>query len=357
MRYSGKLLFPSLLGALLLVMLTGYLPVSSAQDKLPPPPPPPPLSKEKPKASQSQEDDTGKIVIKTDLVLVDVTVLDKTNKFVKGIDQSKFQIFEDQISQQIAFFSQEQVPISYGIVVDTSGSMRRRLTTVLKAAKTLISLSKPGDEVFIVDMKDSQNIELLEDFTENLDDANDALDNMVAGGGTALLDGIWVAGEYAKQGKNRRKALVVISDGDERDSTYSVDQTLDKLRELDVQLYLIGFPDDLTEDAGLFKRSPKKKAVDLINKLSSESGGQAYFPKDLADLVPIAQKIGADLRSQYTIGYYPSNQKQDGGFRRVQVKLMENRDQYAVRTRSGYYAPREGQGRPDGQPQRRSGRR
>ena len=357
MRYSGKLVFPSLLGALFLVILTGYLPVSSAQDKLPPPPPPPPLAKEKPKAADQQDDDKGVIRINRDLVLVDVTVLDKNNKFVKGIDQNKFQVFEDQISQQIEFFSQEQVPISYGIVVDTSGSMRRRLATVLKAAKTLISLSKPGDEVFIVDMKDSQNIELLEDFTENLDDANDALDNMVSGGGTALLDGIWVAGEYAKHGKNRRKALVVISDGDERDSTYSVDQTLDKLRELDVQLYLIGFPDDLTEDAGLFKRSPKKKAMELINKLANESGGQAYFPKDLADLLPIANKIGADLRSQYTIGYYPSNQKQDGSFRRVQVKLTENRDQLAVRTRSGYYSPKEGGRSNEGQSQRRAGRR
>src|SRR5689334_2512080 len=189
MRYSAKLVFPSLLGALFLVILTGYLPVISAQDKLPPPPPPPPpLAKEKPKAADQQDDDKGTIRIKQNLVVVDVTVLDKNNKFVKGIDQNKFQIFEDQIAQQIEFFSQEQVPISYGIVVDTSGSMRRRLATVLKAAKTLISLSKPGDEVFIVDMKDSQNIELLEDFTENLDDANDALDNMVSGGGTALLD-------------------------------------------------------------------------------------------------------------------------------------------------------------------------
>jgi Ca-activated chloride channel homolog len=348
MRYP-KYLFTVLFVLILSFMLVaGDLPVR-AQQQLPPPPPPP---EEKPKnqrqRNNNDEEDSGKpISIDTNLVVVDVSVVDKNNKFIKGIDQNKFQIFEDQIAQQIQFFSQEQVPISYGIVVDTSGSMRRRLPTVIKAAKTLISLSRPGDEVFIVDMKDSQNIELIEDYTTSLDDANDALDNMVSGGGTSLLDGIVVSGEYARKGKNRRKALVIISDGDERDSTYTIDQTLDKIREYDVQLYLIGFPDELAEDSGLFKRSPRKKAVELINKLAGESGGQSYFPRELGDLEPIAQKIGADLRSQYTIGYYPSNERKDGTFRRIQVKLTENKESFAVRTRTGYYAPKEGGGNAD----------
>lgn len=342
-----SLFFRALITVLMFLLLAGNLPVSLAQEKLPPPPPPPP--EPKPKERQKRQpvleddgDDAGKIIIDTNLVMVDVSVIDKSNKFIKGLPQNRFQIFEDQIAQKIEFFSQEQVPISYGLVIDTSGSMRRRLATVIKAAKALIALSRPGDEVFIVDMKDTGNIELIEDFTTSLEDANDALDNMVSGGGTALLDGIVVSGEYAKKGKNRRKALVVISDGDERDSSYSVDQTLDKIREYDVQLYMIGFTDDLGEESGIFKRSPKKKATELINKLANESGGQAYFPRELSELEPIAQKIGNDLRSQYSIGYYPSNEKKDGTFRRVQVKLMDNKEQFAVRTRSGYYAPREG---------------
>ncbi|MEW6730877.1 MAG: VWA domain-containing protein [Acidobacteriota bacterium] len=337
MRYYRNLFFSAFIVIVLLTLLTGSLPVSNAQEKLPPPPPPPP-PKQQPKDDR-QGDDT--IRIDANLVLLDVTVLDKSNKFIKGIEQNKFQVFEDQVNQSISFFSQEQVPISYGIIVDTSGSMRRRLATVIKAAKTLINLSRPGDEVFIIDMKDSSNIELLEEYTTSLEDAMDALDNMVSGGGTALLDGIVLGGDYARKGKHRRKALVVISDGDERDSSYSVEDTLDKLREFDVQLYLIGFPEDLSEDSGIFKRSAKKKAVDLINKLAAESGGQAYFPRELADLEPIAQKIGTDLRSQYTIGYYPSNDKQDGSFRRLSVKLVDNKE-YAVRTRSGYYARKDG---------------
>jgi Ca-activated chloride channel family protein len=348
MSYTKRILTISLFVLLALSIIN--LPTSFAQDPQEPlPPPPPPPTKQKEKSSRSNrgsniDQDEGGVLVKdqSNLVTLDVSVLDKNNKFIKGLAQGKFQVFEDQIQQKIEFFSQEQVPISYGIVVDTSGSMRKRLATVIKAAKTLISLSKPGDEVFIVDMKDTQNIELLEDFTTSLQDANDALDNMVAGGGTALLDGITVAGEYARKGSNRRKAILVISDGDERDSTYTVDQTLDKLREFDVQLYMIGFPEEVSEDGGLFKRSPRKKAIDLINKLTAESGGQAYFPKDLADLEPIARKIGEDLRSQYSIGYYPSNTKQDGAFRKLQVKLMENKDQLAVRTRAGYYAQKEG---------------
>lgn len=346
MSYTKRILAISLFVLLGLSIIN--LPVSFAQNPQEPlpPPPPPPQQKEKPsrssRANSTDQDDGILVKEGSNLVTLDVTVLDKNNKFIKGLVQNKFQVFEDQIQQNIAFFSQEQVPISYGIVVDTSGSMRKRLATVIKAAKTLISLSKPGDEVFIVDMKDTQNIELLEDFTTSIQDANDALDNMVAGGGTALLDGIAVAGDYARKGSNRRKAILVISDGDERDSTYTVEQTLDKLREFDVQLYMVGFPEEVSEDGGLFKRSPRKKAIDLINKLTAESGGQAYFPRDLADLEPIARKIGEDLRSQYSIGYYPSNVKQDGAFRKLQVKLNENKDQYAVRTRSGYYAQKEG---------------
>ncbi len=350
MSYSKHILTVSLVVLLALTILN--LPITLAQNPQDlPPPPPPPQEKEKPNRGSrepsrntnrdTEQDDQGIIKIGAELVTLDVSVIDKNNKFITGIPQSKFQVFEDQITQAIEFFSQEQVPISYGIVIDTSGSMRKRLPTVIKAAKTLIALSRPDDEVFIIDMKDTLNVELLEDFTTSMEDANDALDNMVAGGGTALLDGVVVAGEYARGGKHRRKALLVISDGDERDSVYTVDQTVDKLREYDVQLYMIGFPDEAAEDGGLFKRSPKKKAIDLINKLTTESGGQAYFPKDLSDLEPIAKKIGADLRSQYSIGYYPSNGKQDGTFRKLKVVLNDNKE-YAVRTRSGYFAPKEG---------------
>jgi Ca-activated chloride channel homolog len=328
----------------LLVLLIVNFPVIFAQDKLPlPPPPPPEPTKERVrKVDPPDEDDTGTIRIKSELVLIDVAVLDRNNKFVQGMDRNRFQIFEDQIAQKIEFFSQEQVPVSYGIVVDTSGSMRRRLSDVIKAGQSLIDLSRAGDEIFIVDAKDSSNIELLEDFTTNLADAKDALDNMIASGGSAILDSIVVSAEYARKGNNRRKALVVVSDGDDRDSTYTIEQTLDKLSEYDVQLYFIGFPDDLGEDGGMFKRSPKKKAVDLINKLTSESGGQAYYPKDLSELAPIAERIAADLRSQYIIGYYPSNQKQDSNFRKIQVKLTDNKEQHAIRTRSGYFPNKDG---------------
>lgn len=356
MRHLKRITIALLINLLLVILLlSGDLLVTSAQQQELPPPPPPPQEKPKDKAKRADQNDDD--IIKTDvnLVTLDVSVLDKNNKFIQNLGQNRFQIFEDQIAQKIEFFSQEQVPISYGIVVDTSGSMRKRLPTVIKAAKSLISLGKQGDEVFIVDMKDSQNIELMEDFTTSADEANEALDNMIAGGGTALLDGIVVSGEYARKGKNRRKALVIISDGDERDSTFSIEQTLDKLREFDVQVYLIGFTDELGEDSGIFKKSPKKKATDLITKLATESGGQAYFPRDLADLEPIAQKIGSDLRSQYSIGYTPSNEKRDGTFRKIQVKLMDNKDQYAVRTRAGYYATKDGLAVNSNTPPKRTG--
>ncbi|MEW6735063.1 MAG: VWA domain-containing protein, partial [Acidobacteriota bacterium] len=296
--------------------------------------------KEPAKDTNLPEGDGDPIKIEAELVLIDVTVLDKNNRFISGLDASKFQIYEDEITQQIEYFSQDQIPISYGIVVDTSGSMNKRLPTVIKAAKTLINLSQPGDEFFILDMKDSRNTELVQEFTTNIADANYALDSIGAGGGTALLDGIVFSGKYAQEGKNRRKALIVISDGDERDSTISVEETLKKLRAYETQLYIIGFPDDLSKGYTNSQRSAKENAIDLINRLTTESGGQAYFPKELSELETIAKKINADLRSQYILGYYSSNPKQDGSFRRIQLKVTDNKESYSVRARSGYFIPK-----------------
>ncbi len=292
------------------------------------------------KDGQGDVDNAEKVLrINSDLVVVDVSVLDSKRNFVAGLDRSSFHIYEDQIEQHIEFFSKESVPVSLGILIDTSGSMRFKLNAVLAAAKEFIKLCRPGDEVFIVDMKDSQRIRFVQPYTANFAEASKAIDKMFANGGTALLDGISKAAQYAQEkASNRRRALIVMTDGDERDSVMKSGQLYDQLREDNVQIYLMGFPEGFVSGDGIFIDASPSRARKLLQKIAEESGGQAYFPTTLDEIAPIASKIGEELRAQYTIGYYPSNEHHDANFRRLRVKLTDNKHKFAVRTRTGYFA-------------------
>jgi Ca-activated chloride channel family protein len=291
----------------------------------------------KTKTQQPQEE---VIRVGTDLVILDVTVVDQDNKPVMDLRQDQFQVFEDKVPQRIEFFSKEQVPVSLVLTIDTSGSMRPKLDTVIKAAATLVKASRPEDEIAVIEFKDQP--ELLEEFTADINDVIDTLQGLVASGQTALLDAVYLSADYAsKEAKNRRKAVLVITDGLDKNSYYKFSEVVDRLRELDVQIYLIGFTKDLSEEGGLFKKSEKEKAEGLLHKLAAETGGKAFFPKELSEVATIAEQISTDLRTQYSIGYYPTNSKRDGSFRSIKVQLANvGSRRLAVRTRSGYVAPR-----------------
>ncbi len=273
--------------------------------------------------------------IDTSLVVLDVAVFDQDNRFVGDLRKENFRVYDEQVEQQIEYFSRDEAPVSLGFVVDTSGSMRPRRTKVVEAVKFLARAAKSGDEFFLVDFKNKA--ELAEEFTPRPADIEDAVDNIVWGGGTALLDAIQLSAEYAdKEGKNRRKAIVVFSDGDERDSYYDRKQMLKLLQEYQVQVYIVGFPDE-DDNGGLFGRSTRKRSVQLIKDITGETGGRAFFPKTLDELPEIVRAINADLRTQYSIGFVPSqDQKQGGGFRRITVRAEDGKRKLVVRTRSGY---------------------
>lgn len=299
-------------------------------------------SKEKDE-EQQQKDDTP-ITIGTNLVLLDVTVLDPSNKPVMDLKQDEFVVTEDKLPQKIEFFSREQVPVSLAFAIDTSGSMRPKLDTVVKASTNLVKEGRPGDEMAVIEFKDQP--ELLEEFTGDINDVIDTLNGLVASRQTAMLDALYLAADYAsKEGKNRRKAVLVVTDGLDNDSYYKFNEVVSHLREIDVQIYLIGFVSDLDRDSGLFKKSAKDKAETLLNKLAEETGGKAFFPKELSEVHAIAQQISTDLRTQYSIGYYPSNSKKDGSFRAVRVQVNSGSRKLVARTRNGYTAPREGEHR------------
>ena len=309
-------------------------------------------SQEKPKLGKPQQpkrqeddpqvikDDTP-IKLGTDLVVLDVTVLDPANKPVTDLTKDSFQVTEDKVPQKIEFFGREQVPVSVVFAIDTSGSMRTKLDTVIKASSNLVKESKVGDEMAVIEFK--LQPDLLEEFTNNAADVIDTLQGLIASGQTAMLDALYLASDYAsKEGKNRRKAVILVTDGLDKDSYYKFNEVVEHMRETDVQIYLIGFTNDLDRDSAIFKKSPKDKAETLLSKLAEETGGKAFFPKELSEVHTIAQAISSDLRTQYAIGYYPTNSKKDGTFRSVKVQVNSGARRLAARTRNGYTAPREG---------------
>ena len=294
-----------------------------------------------------QSRDEGTIKLGTDLVILDVTVTDSANKPVMDLDKNQFVVTEDNTPQKIEFFTKEQVPLSLVFTIDTSGSMRPKLDTVIKASVSLVKETRPDDEIGVIQFKEQP--ELLEEFTSDINDVIDTLQGLVASSQTAMLDALYLASDYAsKEAKNRKKAVIVVTDGLDKDSYYQVEDVVSHLRKKDVQIYLIGFTGDLSkEGSGLFSKSEKDKAEKLLNRLAAETGGRAFFPRELPEVHTIAQQITSDLRTQYSIGYYPTNSKKDGTYRTIKVDLVNTGNRKLVaRTRNGYTAPREGDRQP-----------
>ena len=289
--------------------------------------------------------------VNTELVTLNVRVIDRNNRPIDNVRQNEFKVFEDGILQPIETFTREEVPISYGLAVDTSQSLRFQLQSVIDAGKTIVNSNKPGDETFLAKFISSDRIETLQDFTSNNDLLIDQLDNLyVEGGQTAIVDAVYVIAEHVaayKKGNDsdrRRRALIVITDGEDRASQYSQEKLFARLREEDVQIYLIGFVNELDKDSGFIRKSERDKAMKLINKLATETGGRAFFPQSLAELPQIANDIVRDLRTQYVLTYNPTNKARDGSFRAIKVAVdnSSSRDKRIALTRNGRVAPKEG---------------
>jgi Ca-activated chloride channel homolog len=327
------------------IIILGFLFVAFAQQSAaqvnPQRPEKPKLQKPSPSEQEPSQKDDSPIRLGTALVVLDVSVVDPSNKPVMDLKQEDFVVTEDRVPQTIDHFSRDQVPVSLVFAIDTSGSMRPKLDQVVKASTNLVKESRNGDEMAVIEFKDQP--ELLEEFTGDLNDVVDTLNGLVASRQTAMLDALYLAADYAnKEGKNRRKAVLVVTDGLDNDSYYKFGDVVNHLKEIDVQVYLIGFINDLDKDSGLFKKSQREKAESLLNKLAEETGGKAFYPRELSEVHSIAQQISTDLRTQYSISYYPTNSKKDGSFRTVRVQVNSGARRLIARTRNGYTAPNEG---------------
>jgi Ca-activated chloride channel family protein len=323
-------------------------------------PPPPPVLKPKPSPTPDMSielnpEDT--LRFNTQLVTLNVRVIDRNNRPIDNVRQDEFRIMEDGVVQPIFSFTKEEVPISYGLAVDTSGSLRSQLPTVIDAAKTIINSNKTGDETFLVGFISSDKIETLKDFSSNKDDLIDAVDNLFTEGGqSAVVDAVYLAAEHVAEYKKgnmddrRRRALILVTDGEDRDSYYKPDQLFARLREEDVQIYVIGFVNELEKEGGLIKKSPRERAVSLLTRLATDTGGRAFFPESIAELPAIADSIVRDLRTQYVVSYSPTNTAKDGSYRSIRVSVADasGKDKRIALTRNGYIAPKEGAPAPKG---------
>src|SRR5882762_8124219 len=306
-------------------------PTPATVDKIAPQlgePPPPPRLKPKPTPTPEEIDpnDPNILKINTQLVTLNVRVIDRTNRPIDNVRKTDFHVYEDGVAQPVEFFTKEEVPITYGLAVDTSLSLRNQLQSVIDAAKTIINSNKRGDETFIERFISSDKINIEKEFTANKDELVEAIDNLyLEGGQTAVIDGVYLAAEHVAEYRKgndsdrRRRALIVITDGEDRHSFYTEPQLLQRLREEDVQIYVIGFVTELEKEGGFIRKSSQDKAINLIKKMATETGGRAFFPQSLSELPEIANAIVRDLRTQYVLAYNPTNKDRDGSYRAIRV--------------------------------------
>lgn len=290
-----------------------------------------PPSLAKPTPTPAIEEDDTPFTVDTEVVNLTVRVVDRNNKFVGVLNQSDFKVYEDNVLQPIEFFSKEEVPVNYALVVDNSYSLRTQLEKVIEASKILVNSNRPGDETAYIRFVNSESITIERDFTENKTDLIEKLEEMyVEGGATAVRDAVYLAAEKVEEyeknkNKNERKrrAVILVTDGEDRDSFYQEQQLFAMLREADVQIYTIGFVGELSKEGSFIRKSDQSRAVSLLTRLAEETGGKAYFPVSVTELPNIARDIAGELRTQYSIGYAPTNDKRDGTFRAIKVVIAD----------------------------------
>ena len=287
-----------------------------------------------PAAPPIAQDDTGTIFRSdTRLVVLHTTVMDKSGHLITDLPQEAFTVFENGAPQPIKSFKREDVPVSMGLIIDNSGSMRDKRAKVETAALTLVKDSNKEDEVFVVNFNDEAFLDNPhgKDFTNNIKELEEALTRIDSRGGTAMRDAIRMSIDHLKEkSKKDKKVLVVVTDGNDNSSVISLENLVKASQQSEVLIYSVGL---LSEE----ERREAKRAERALNDLALATGGESFFPKEAAEVERIAHTVARDIRSQYTIQYTPTNQAMDGSFRAIKVAVKAPGGPTA-RTRNGYYA-------------------
>src|SRR2546421_5473239 len=322
-------LFPSLrYFSLLICAAVVFSSAALAQIPIPNSVPPPP----------GQDANAGKqgskLVIDVDLVVLHTTVLDDRHRFAEGLKSENFRVFEDKVEQKLSVFKREDVPVSMGLVIDNSGSMRDKRPRVNEAAITLVQASNPHDEAFVVNFNDDFYLDLDKDFTNSIPELKEALERIDSRGSTALRDAILGSLDHLKKASKDKKVLLVVTDGEDNASRNSLERMIREVQKTDTVIYTIGL-------LGQENKKEAKRARKALEQISAASGGLACFPENVDDVHNICEHVAHDIRNQYILAYYPTNTRRDGTFRAIQVEVIppHGRGKLVARTRNGYYAP------------------
>ena len=286
------------------------------------------------------------IKVSVGLVVLHATVQNHRGNLVSGLGQDAFHVYEDGVLQQIKYFSHEDIPVTVGLVIDNSGSMGPKVGDVVAAAMAFARSSNPQDQMFVVNFNEHVRFALPGNipFTGPSGQLRVALSRIKADGKTALYDAIGAALEHLKSGNRDKKVLIVVSDGGDNASRHRLAQIMATARQSDAIIYTLG----------IFDEDDPDKNPHVLRQLARETGGEAFLPETLSEVVPVCEQIARDIRNQYTIAYIPTDRKLDGTYRAIQVKAeAPHRGRLFVRTRTGYTAPLKAQtcpASPGGQP-------
>jgi VWFA-related protein len=281
--------------------------------------------------TEGQDLQPYRLSVNVHLVVLNATVRDAKGRFARDLHEQDFEIYEDGVQQSIRLFRNEDIPVTVGLVVDHSGSMRPKLADVIAAARTFVQSSNPDDEMFVVNFNEKVKLGLpfRLPFTNRSEDLTSAIADAPTAGMTALYDAVFEARQRLQAGTREKKVLIVISDGGDNASKHTLDEVLRLAGESTVIVYAIGIFDEGDAD-----RNPG-----VLRRLAAATGGEAFFPSQTSDAVAICDRIARDIRSQYTIGYVSTAAAQPGAYLAIRVVAGgRGRAKLFVRTRTGYIA-------------------
>jgi len=278
-------------------------------------------------------DDHPVIHLDTELVTLSVTVTDPYNRLVTGLDKQHFEVYENKVKQNIEYFHDEDVPVSLGIIFDVSGSMKGKLDRSRDALKAFIQTSHDNDDFFLIAF--NQRANLLAEFTDG-STLQGKLTLIEPKGQTAVYDAAYLGIEKVKQGHHTKRALLLISDGQDNSSRYTYGELKKLLKEANVQIYCIG----IVEMGGGAGGTLDLQGQSILEEIAQVTGGKAFFPRSAPELEDATTRIALELRHQYSIGYTPTNVQRDGQWHKIKVKVIAPRGlpNLNVRAKEGYYA-------------------
>jgi Ca-activated chloride channel homolog len=272
-----------------------------------------------------------RISVNVDLVVLHPTVRDGKGRFASDLHAQDFEVYEDGVRQTIKFFQHEDAPVTVGLLIDHSSSMRHKLGEVVAAARTFVHSSSPEDQMFVVNFNEKVTLGLPDGvgFTNSSAELERAISRTPAGGMTALYDAVLRGQEQSQAGTREKKVLIVISDGGDNASTHSLGGVLKIVQRSRALIYTIGIFDPDDED----------KNPDVLRRIAGATGGDAFIPGRLEDVVAICERIARDIRHQYTLGYVSNTAAKPGVYRSIRVVARSaGNGKLVVRTRSGYIA-------------------